>query len=180
MVELDEKDFAILAILQKDARTSHSKIAREVGLSDVTVRNRIKRMTQAQVIEGFYPKVDLEKIGFGTKALIGLKLEKLFGERCEKMHKQLESMEEVREVHHVAGDFDCVLKVYAKDTGHLRELIFDKIPQIEGFSGLKTFIVLGTSIEKTGVPVETQAKDMKEKSNPSKNILKESQNGSPE
>ena len=43
------------------------------------------------------------------------------------MHKQLESMEEVREVHHVAGDFDCILKVYAKDTGHLRELIFDKI-----------------------------------------------------
>jgi len=153
MVKLDEKDLAILKILQGDARASHSRIAREVGLSDVAVRNRISKMIKEKIIEGFHAKVDLEKIGFGTKALIGLKLEKLFGERCERMHKQLESMEEVQEVHHVAGDFDCILKVYAKDTGHLRELIFDKIPQIEGFSGLKTFIILGTSIEKTKIPI---------------------------
>jgi Lrp/AsnC family transcriptional regulator for asnA, asnC and gidA len=155
MIDLDEKDLAILAVLQENARVPYSKIARQLGLSDVAVRNRIEKMKKMQVIEGFHAKVDLEKIGFGMKALIGLKLEKLFGERCEKMHKQLESMEEIREVHHVAGDFDCILKVYAKDTGHLRELIFDKIPQIEGFSGLKTFIILGTSIEKTGVPIES-------------------------
>jgi DNA-binding Lrp family transcriptional regulator len=155
MVELDSKDLAILAILQRDARMAYSKIARELGLSDVAVRNRVEKMIKEGVIEGFHVRVNLEKMGFGIKALIGLKLEKLFGERCEKMHRQLESMEEVREVHHVAGDFDCILKVYARDTGHLRELIFDKIPHIEGFSGLKTFIILGTSIEKFGVPIKS-------------------------
>ncbi|MEM1540116.1 MAG: Lrp/AsnC family transcriptional regulator [Candidatus Bathyarchaeia archaeon] len=153
-MNLDEKDLKILAILQRDARVSHSKIARDVGLSDVAVRNRINKLIKEGVIEGFYTKINLEKIGFRTKALIGLKLERLFGERCERFHKQLENMEEVREVHHVAGDFDCILKVYARDTGHLRELIFDKIPQLEGFAGIKTFIILGTSVEKFGAPIK--------------------------
>jgi len=163
MMKLDEKDLSILAILQRDARTPHSKIAREIRLSDVAVRNRINRMVKEGVIEGFYAKIDVEKIGFGTKALIGLKLEKLFGERCEKFHKQLENMEEVREVHHVAGDFDCVLKVYVSDTEHLRELIFDKIPQLEGFAGIKTFIILGTSAEKFGLPIKLLTKHDTEK-----------------
>lgn len=64
-VSLDEVDRGILFVLQQDARnTTIAEIADEVDVSSSTVRNRIERLEDAGIIEGYYPKINYEKAAF--------------------------------------------------------------------------------------------------------------------
>lgn len=67
---LDDVDRGILFALQRDAReTTIAEIADEVDVSASTVRNRIDRMEDEGVIEGYYPKIDYERAGFPLRVL---------------------------------------------------------------------------------------------------------------
>ena len=69
-VSLDDVDRGILSVLQRDARnTTIAEIAAEVDVSSSTVRNRIERLEDAGVIEGFYPKINYEKAAFPLHVL---------------------------------------------------------------------------------------------------------------
>lgn len=68
---MDELDRKIIALLQIDGRASNAKIAREVGVSEGTVRRRLRRLIQDDVIK-VIAVPNLEKLGYGTTALIGL------------------------------------------------------------------------------------------------------------
>lgn len=61
---LDETDRAILHLLQVDARNTASNIADEVGVAPNTVRNRINRLEENDVIVGYHPQINYEKAGF--------------------------------------------------------------------------------------------------------------------
>lgn len=63
--ELDDVDRGILHLLQEDARdNSPAMIAEEVGVAPNTVRNRIERLEEHGVIEGYHPQVDYERAGY--------------------------------------------------------------------------------------------------------------------
>jgi len=153
MRPVDETDLQILSLLQEDARSTYTSIASRLGMSSVAVKNRVNKMTESGLIKGFNVDIDTDKLGFGVKAFIGLKIEKL-ADHCPSMHMQLSEFPEVRELHHVAGDFDIILKVYARDNLHFKELLFEKIPKVSGFSRLTPIIILETSINKSGIPLD--------------------------
>lgn len=63
--ELDEVDRGILHLLQEDARNnSPATIAEEVGVAPNTVRNRIERLEEHGVIEGYQPHINYERAGY--------------------------------------------------------------------------------------------------------------------
>ncbi|WP_276248655.1 Lrp/AsnC family transcriptional regulator [Haladaptatus sp. YSMS36] len=67
---LDDVDRVVLYALQRDARnTTASEIAAEVGVSAITVRNRIANLENHGIIEGYNPKLDYEKAGFTLRTL---------------------------------------------------------------------------------------------------------------
>ena len=69
-VPLDDVDRGILFALQHDARnTTIAEIADEVEVSASTVRNRLDRLEETGVIEGYYPKIDYEKAAFPLRVL---------------------------------------------------------------------------------------------------------------
>ncbi|MFB6188309.1 MAG: Lrp/AsnC family transcriptional regulator [Halapricum sp.] len=69
-VSLDEVDRGILFALQRDARnTTINEIAQEVDVSSSTVRNRIERLEDEDIIEGYYPKINYEKAAFPLHVL---------------------------------------------------------------------------------------------------------------
>lgn len=68
MVELDEIDRGILHLLQQDARhQTAGEIASELPVSGQTVRNRIKKLEEAGIIEGYVPLIDYRNAGFGIR-----------------------------------------------------------------------------------------------------------------
>jgi Lrp/AsnC family transcriptional regulator for asnA, asnC and gidA len=150
MMKLDDTDRAILRILQEDARTPFSEIARRIDMSSATVHDRVGRLEDAGVIEGYHAKVDPRKVGFGTSALVGLRVEQ---GREEDALARLREIEGVREIHLTTGEWDVMLRVYAADTDDLRELMFEHIAKMDGFARSQTMVILGTEYDEPGVPL---------------------------
>ncbi|MGQ4554986.1 AsnC family transcriptional regulator [Halobellus sp. GM3] len=149
-MELDETDRQILRVLQADARTPFSEIARRIEMSSATVHDRVGRMEDAGVIEGYHAKVDPRAVGLGASAIVGLRIEQ--GVEDDALER-LREIEGVREIHLATGEWDVILRVYAEDTGGLRELMFDDIAQVEGFSRSQTMVVLATDLDDRTLPI---------------------------
>jgi Lrp/AsnC family transcriptional regulator for asnA, asnC and gidA len=149
-MELDETDRTILRILQSDARTPFSEIARQIDMSSATVHDRVGRMEDAGVIEGYHAKVDPRAVGLGTSALVGLRIEQ--GRETDALER-LREIDGVQEIHLTTGEWDVVLRLYAEDTDGLRELMFDEISRIEGFSRSQTMVILATDLEAPALPI---------------------------
>jgi len=63
-VEIDDKDFQILTLLAPNARIPTKDIAKQLNISTITVKNRIKRLTELKVIQGYKVDLDFLKIGY--------------------------------------------------------------------------------------------------------------------
>ena len=149
-MELDDTDREILRLLQADARTPFSEIARRIDMSSATVHDRVGRMEDAGVIEGYHASVNPKAIGYGVSALVGLRVEQ---GREEDALERLRDIEGVREIHLTTGEWDVMLRVVAEDTDSLRELMFERVANMDGFSRSQTMIILGTDYETDGPPI---------------------------
>ncbi|WP_290810479.1 Lrp/AsnC family transcriptional regulator [Halovivax sp.] len=132
---MDELDRQILAILRRDARTPYTEIADEVGTSEGTVRNRVDRMTEDDVIERFTVATRTGNV----KAMIeiGVAVDVDTREISERMAEWAE----VDFAWQVSGEEDVVLVVDAADTRGINELITKAREQDEVVS-TKTRLIL--------------------------------------
>ncbi|WP_435114969.1 Lrp/AsnC family transcriptional regulator [Halolamina sp. C58] len=149
-MELDETDRQILRILQEDARTPFSEVARRIDMSSATVHDRVNRMEEAGIIEGYHASVDADAVGYGVSAFVGLRTEQ---GREEEALAHLAGLPEVQEVHLTTGQWDVMVRVHAEDTEALRDLMFDHIADTDGFTRSQTMVVLGTDYEADGLPI---------------------------
>ena len=149
-VEIDETDREILRLLQSDARTPFSEIAREIDMSSATVHERVSRLEDAGVIQGYHADVDPSAVGYGVSALVGLRVEQ--GHE-EASLSRLREVDGVREIHLTTGEWDVVMRVFAENTDGLRDLMFEEIADTEGFDRSQTMVVLGTDYEAVGVEI---------------------------
>jgi DNA-binding Lrp family transcriptional regulator len=92
-VDLDEVDRRILNILQRDARLSFRNIARRLKVSDATVRSRVSRLKQNNVIKGFTTLVDPQQVGMEVIALIQLEVD---AQVLTKLNADMRAVEEVK------------------------------------------------------------------------------------
>ena len=149
-MELDETDRAILRILQEDARTPFSEVARRIDMSSATVHDRVGQMEDAGVIEGYHAELDPKAVGYGVNAFVGLRVEQ---GREEDALKRLRDIDGVSEIHLTTGEWDVMLRIVAADTDSLRELMFEEIAGMDGFSRSQTMIILGTDYNADGLPI---------------------------
>lgn len=135
-------DLKILNILQKNARTSNAEIARQVKMAPSAVLERIKKLEKKNIIKKYSALIDSHAI---DKSLLAFVLVKANGPIVDnKTAKELSKIDEVQEVHMVAGE-DCFLvKLRVKDTDALSALLRTKIASIKSISSTSTTIVLET------------------------------------
>lgn len=149
-MDLDDTDRQILRILQEDARTPFSEIAREIDMSSATVHDRVSRLEEAGVIRGYHADVDASAVGYGVSALVGLRVEQ--GHEEESLSR-LRDIDGVREIHLTTGEWDVMMQVYAENTDELRDLMFDQIANMDGFDRSQTMVVLDSDYEAIGVEI---------------------------
>ncbi|MCD6164486.1 MAG: winged helix-turn-helix transcriptional regulator [Candidatus Odinarchaeota archaeon] len=97
-VNLSEADYEILRILQENARASISDISRKLGLSRVTVRQRIKKLIESGVIKKFTVILDDELFEQGVQVLIGFK-----APDTEQLVEELGKMDVISEIYVTSG-----------------------------------------------------------------------------
>jgi Lrp/AsnC family leucine-responsive transcriptional regulator len=141
-MNLDKFDLAILNALQRDARMSLQELSTHVGLTSSPCWNRIKRMEEAGVIEGYSVRVNAEKIGLPDTVIVQVTLDSHSDAALFKFGKALEAIPEVLEAFLVSGDYDYYVRIAVKDTRDYERLLREKIYKIPGIRHSKSSFVL--------------------------------------
>ncbi|MCY0878952.1 MAG: Lrp/AsnC family transcriptional regulator [Firmicutes bacterium] len=144
-VHIDQQDRRILEFLMANARVSFQDIAQELGVSRATVHERVKKLTQLGVIQGYHAAINWSLLGYPVTALIALQTEQ--GQASYSVLEDLAKIREVESAYLVAGRFDCIVKVRAESHEHLQVVLFDLIGKIRGFHRAETMVVLTTPLE---------------------------------
>jgi len=144
---LDEIDRKILLVLQNDSRKSYSELAKQLGLSETAVRNRVKNLAKNGVIRKFAALLNTEKIGMAVMAIICVNIG---GEVGPVAASKLVKFEEVKRIYTVTGEFDLILHVLCKDIKHLEQVV-EKIRALEFTDATRTFVVLNKIKDDDGI-----------------------------
>ena len=148
---IDEMDRRILSLLQQDARLPNAEIARRVGMAPSATLERLRKLEERGVIQGYEVRLDPRKIGLGLTAFIYIKSQEKIGEL--DTGERLAQHPNVLEVHHVAGE-DCFLvKVRATDTDELGRLLRADFSTMPNVRSTRSTIVLGTLKESNRIPI---------------------------
>jgi len=148
VVKLDDLDRAVLAALQENGRMALSEIARRTGVAPATVHERLAKLRRAGVVLGFFTRVNPAFLGYTVTALIHLRTE--LADQVERTIADLRAIPEVEEVHVVTGEYDLVVKMRARDTAHLQELLVNKVHRVTGFIRSATEVCLTSPLERFG------------------------------
>jgi Lrp/AsnC family leucine-responsive transcriptional regulator len=152
---IDGIDIEILKILQSNARTSNAEIARQVNLAPSAVFERIRKLEERGVIEGYAARVNPNAVELPLLAYVFVRDSDRPG--ADLTARRVADIPGVLEVHHVAGE-DCFLaKVRAKDPESLGRLLRERIGRIESITSTRTTIVLDTVKESAALPIEAPA-----------------------
>lgn len=135
---MDELDRKIIALLQRDGRASNAKIAREVGVSEGTVRRRLRRLVQQDVVK-IIAVPNLEKLGYATTALVGLQTGP---GKSEEVADAIASLDEAQYVAITTGAYDIFIWVGLESAESLGTFLRTKIGTIEGVQRTETFVNL--------------------------------------
>ena len=125
IMELDRIDFALIDLLQKDARLSNKELAAAVGLAPSSCLARVQRLRSEGVLKGAHAEVNPETLGIGLQALIAVQLRQHSRAQVKAFWKHMMGLPEVLTVFHVAGTHDFQVHVAVRDAHHLRDLALD-------------------------------------------------------
>lgn len=143
-LNIDALNWKILACLQDNARESFASIGRKVGLTAPAVAERVKKMEDLAIIEGYKAKVSHSKTGHQLKAIITLRA---FMGKLKPFLAVVTTFKEVVNCYRITGNENIVMEVVLKDQFHLEEFI-DKLIQ---YGETRTHIILSNVV--TNAPI---------------------------
>jgi Lrp/AsnC family transcriptional regulator, leucine-responsive regulatory protein len=140
-----------VARLQTSGRESWIRLGETLGVTGPAAAERVRRLEERGVIRGYAALLDPEAVGARLTAFVAVTLEHPKHRRA--FLKRVETLAEVQECHHIAGDDDYLLKVRCSDTGHLDRILSEELKGVPGVQRTRTTIVLGTVKETTILPL---------------------------
>ncbi len=157
--KLDEKDRAILALIQGNCKLTAKQISKKIGSPITTVFAKIKRMEKLGVIREYRAILDAKKLNRGATAFILASVSyrdggngSLISQRDVAEH--IAKFPEVQEVHIVAGDWDLLIKLKANTVDAIGKFVIDDLRIVKGIEESLTCMVFETCKETTNIPVK--------------------------
>jgi len=147
---IDKIDMMILAILQDNGRTSNADIARSVGMAPSAVLERMRKLERKGIIRGFEAVLRPKDVGFTLTAFTFVRADEGVG--STEIGKALSRVPGVLEVHYTAGQDSYLVKVRARDTEHLQNIL-QQFGAIPGVRDTRTTVVLTTLKETRALPL---------------------------
>ncbi len=144
---MDEMDAKIIAMLQEDGRASNASIARSVGVSEGTVRRRLKRLVDENFIQ-VIAMLNPGKMGFGAEALIGVQADP---DKVDEVSRAISQLEEISWVAVTTGTYDIFAWATLESSESLGLFLRTKLGTIPGVRRTETFVSL--SVKKRGYGV---------------------------
>ena len=142
-VSLDQKDLAILKLLQHNARVTVKEISDRVNLSTTPVYERIKWMEETGVIKQYATLVDPAKLNRRLMVIAYVSLKQHNKTAGSKFVKTINEMNEVLECYSISGEFDFMLKIVVEDMNAYYDFHVNKLSNIENMGHVQSVFVIG-------------------------------------
>ncbi|MEO9510529.1 MAG: Lrp/AsnC family transcriptional regulator [Flavobacteriaceae bacterium] len=145
-MKIDELNWEILQCLQLNARESFANIGRKVGLTSPAVAERVKKMEDLGIIEGYRTNVSYALAGHQLKAIVMLRA---FMGKLKPFLSKVKSFQEVVNCYRITGNENIIMEVVLTDQSHLEKFIDELII----YGECRTHIVLSSVV--SDAPIRT-------------------------
>src|SRR6202007_159263 len=135
---LDETDQRIVKILQADGRRPNTEIARELPLSETTIRKRIAQLVSQGLIN-IVAVPTPRAVGMNLSAIIGISV---MLPQLRAVSEELKRQREVRYVGVSTGRYDIIVEAFFFNQGHFLDFISSRLGKMDGITGLETSVIL--------------------------------------
>ncbi|NPA96354.1 MAG: Lrp/AsnC family transcriptional regulator [Crenarchaeota archaeon] len=135
---LDEKDLAILRLLALNGRMPFTEIGRRVGLSDVAVIKRVRRLESSGVIKRYTIEVDPAKLGYRAVSITGIDTEP---QNLFQVVEKLKAMDCVKYIALTSGDHSVMTIIWARDGDDMAR-IHESISKLPGVKRVCPAVIL--------------------------------------
>lgn len=138
---LDRIDRKIISCLLQDAALTNAELAERVGLTAAPLSRRLARLYASGIIKQKVV-IDPPSVGLGLQAYVEITLDRTTPQVGERFIEHVGKLDEVVEIHAVAGDFDFLLKISVKDMADYKRLIwqeFDRLAEIKTIRSTMVF-----------------------------------------
>lgn len=148
---LDATDLAILDALQRNGHLAHAEIGRLVGLAVSSVNERIRKLVQRGVISGWSARVDPGAVGLDLLAFVYVLIDR--PENAGAFLERVAQQPEVQECHHIASDWNFLLKVRVRNTAAFEALLSNRLKSVPGVVRTHTVIALSSHKDTDALPL---------------------------
>jgi len=149
---LDAFDGRIINELTSDARIPLVTLAKKLKVSNTFIHQRIKKLKETGILQNATYRLDPWKMGYQTSAYTEIMLEDA------KHHRQVEvslsKIPEIVECVNISGRYALMVRIYAYNNRHLRDIIYEEIHSIKGVEGTNTTFSFETAfVRNLAIPV---------------------------
>jgi Lrp/AsnC family leucine-responsive transcriptional regulator len=139
-MKMDQTDLKIISLLQQDGRISMKELGKEVSLRPPAVAERVKRLEDVGIIEGYKAVINNVKVGKPICVLINASIKP---EKQDSFLEFAKKSEEIIECNHVTGPHSMIMKAYLREMSHLEELV----GKVQFFGNTETYIIMSSPIK---------------------------------
>ena len=152
-MELDSIDIKIVNLLQDNSKANTKEIAMRVGLTVTPTYERIKRLEKEGIITKYVALVDHLKLGYGMTVYCQVSLQLHSKDLISRFENAIIRLDEVLECHHVAGNYDYLLKVVVPDIHHYQLFLKNKLSVLPSVGNVRSNIVMSSAKNEIKVPL---------------------------
>jgi Lrp/AsnC family leucine-responsive transcriptional regulator len=147
---LDDLDIKVLKTLQKEGRTKRNELAEAVGMSIPAISERLHKLEERKIIQGYYAKLNRKAFGYDIMAYILVMMDS--SKHYKSFISHVDKLPQILECHSVLGEGSHLLKAISKNTEALEKLL-SEIQAWPGVTATKTTFVLSTLKETTEIDI---------------------------
>ena len=144
MLRLDDRDVEILRILEREGRITKAELASRINLSPTPCWERLKRLEEAGVIEGYGARIALRLLAPHVTVFVAAELDSHKTDRFQSFEAAVQDIPEVTACWALGGGFDYLLQVVARDIDAYQRLIDRMLAAEIGMARYYTYIVTKT------------------------------------
>jgi Lrp/AsnC family transcriptional regulator for asnA, asnC and gidA len=157
-MNLDETDIKIIHLLLQDSSKPFVDIAKQLGVTDGTIHQRVKKLKKSGIIKRFTIKLDTEILGSGS---LGYVFVSANPGHLETISKKVSELQDVQEVYEVHTHGELLVKIRASSQEAIRNVMVNEIRKIEGVSNTELIPVYKSWKEENNLNIKYWSKSMK-------------------
>lgn len=146
---MDSIDVRILDLLKENSRIKFSEIKEDIHLSLPAISERIRKLEEQGYIDQYTVKLNRRKMGYHMLSFVLINIGD--EEAIDQFKDMVSKTDNIIECHHLAGEYDYLIKVATKDSEELGDFVTKSLKTLPGMIETNSVIVLSTHKEKVNV-----------------------------